>query len=73
MQPLKRKGPYKRTLIAMLDAYPGGAGVDEAAGVDERKIKKFVCLAWRLVYPSGATFIFLRHFLIFLNILLIRG
>ena len=35
-------GPYKRTLIAALDAYPGGAGVHKGARVDQND----------LVYPS---------------------
>ena len=30
-------GPYKRTLIAALDVYPGGAGVHEGAGIDKLK------------------------------------
>ena len=31
-------GPYKRTQIAALDAYPGGAGVHEGAGVDKNDV-----------------------------------
>ena len=39
--------PYKSTLIAALDAYPGGTGVDEGAGVD-----KVVLVYPCLVYPG---------------------
>ena len=52
-------GLYKRTLIAELDAYPGGAGVHErpiftVAGVHEPgtrekiKLSIFSCVPWRL-------------------------
>ena len=40
--PLKIRGLYKMTLIAELNAYPGGALDDEAAGVDKRKIKNLL-------------------------------
>ena len=40
------QGPYKRTLIVVLVTYPGGAGEDEAAGVDEVV----------LVYPSSLVY-----------------
>ena len=49
MKPNFLAGPYKRSQNAELDAYPGGAGVDEDAGIDE------VVLIYpgTLVYPGS--------------------
>ena len=45
----RQTGPYKRTLTAALHAYPGGTGVHEGAGVDQRNIKKL------LFYPGASS------------------
>ena len=52
----KNWGPYKRTLIAALDAYPGGAGVHEGATVDKLK-KGLPPLPRRLVFVFHFTMI----------------
>ena len=47
------RGPYKRTLIAALDAYPGGAGVQEGAGVNKVVLAYPCTLAYPGVYPGA--------------------
>ena len=44
------KGPYKRTLIAGLDAYPSGNGVDKLE-------KGRPCLPRLLVYPGAGVYL----------------
>ena len=47
-------GQYKRTLIAVLSTYPGGAGVHKGAGVD----MVIPGYPWRLVYSGHSSYIF---------------
>ena len=49
------EGPFKRTQIAALDAYPGGAGIHEGAGVHDndsaagvyKRKKTVLCVPWQ--------------------------